>query len=308
MRASLLLFVLLMMAVANLTACVTPSAFKAHSEFVEQRILNNPAISSDAIETAGFRLHYQSAGRANKAVAVWIHGTPGNWTDIAYLLDNQDFLSQVKLVSLDRPGWGESQYIDTPKLVTSFDEIGRLLQPLLRKLKTEHPNVPLLLVGHSWGGSLAPALALDHPELVDGVLVLAAGLDPQLVKPRWYNRFANTWLGNAAIGAALRKANVEIYALRPQMLALDARWHTLRQPIIVVQGDKDRLVDPKNADYAEAVLPAAHSAVVRLRDQGHLLQLERTDLIARCVLALADRRLEHCGGPKAALALSGNPR
>ncbi len=290
---SLKLFSATILLMLSLTSCV-PNQFQDHQKFVETHLLNNPELVTNYIKSDNFQLHYREIGKAKQAIAIWIHGTPGNWTDSAYLCRDKDFISQVKLVMLDRPGWGESQYRNNPRPVTSFEEIGDLIKPLLLKMKRDYPDIPILLLGHSWGGSLVPSIALNHPELVGGVLVLAAGLSPELTKPRWYNRFVSTSFGNSIIGNGLRQANIEIYALRPQLSSLHNRWFNLTQPIIVVQGETDKLVNPKNADYAESVLPKNNSRVLRLSKQGHLLQLERMDLIARCVMALAKNNLNQC--------------
>ncbi len=279
-----------------LFSCSPMNGLKLHSNFVKTEILNNPEISVHHLESEAkdFQLHYRTIGKAKKAIVIWVHGTPGNWTDSAYLYRNKEFISETKLVMLDRPGWGESQYYKERRLVTSFAEISTLVKPLLTKLKADHPDVPLILLGHSWGGSVVPTIAFDHPDQVDGVIALAAGLDPDLTKPRWYNRFASTYIGNAMIGDGLRLANDEIYALRPELLKQHDRWTEIKQPMIVIQGKIDKLVNPKNADYAETVLPKENSHVLRLSKQGHLLQFERMDLIARCITAMASKELLNC--------------
>ena len=279
-----------------LFGCSPLNGLKQHSQFVKTQLLNNPEVRIHHLqsEAKDFQLHYRTIGKANKAVAIWVHGTPGNWTDSAYLYRNKDFISQVKLIMLDRPGWGESQYLKQPRLVTSFAEISSLVKPLLTKLKAEHPDVPLILLGHSWGGSVVPTIAFEHPNQVDGVIMLAAGLDPDLTKPRWYNRFASTYFGQAIIGNGLRLANDEIYALRAELLKQHDRWAEIKQPMIVAQGKIDKLVSPKNADYAEAVLPKENSYILRLNQQGHLLHFERMDLVARCVTAMAEKELGKC--------------
>ncbi|MBL1294196.1 MAG: alpha/beta hydrolase [Thiotrichales bacterium] len=274
--------------------CSGSNGFKAHGEFVESHLINNPDLKTNFLQVDDFRLHYKDIGKAEKAIVVWVHGTPGNWTDGAYLTRSPEFLSEVKVVLVERPGWGASQFQAEPRSVTEFSEISRLMQPMLQRFKNEYPTVPIVLTGHSWGGSLVPSIALDHPDLVDGVLVLSGGLDPNLTKPRWYNKFAKTALGNAVIGKSLRKANVEMYALSPQLFILDQRWSELSQPIIVVQGDSDKLVNPKNADYAKSVLRADNSAVLTLAGQGHMLQLEQMDLVERCVFALVNQDLAQC--------------
>ncbi len=277
-----------------MAGCSGPSGFKEHAKFVNEHMLDTSEVSKEYLSTGDFQLHFRQAGNAKKAVVVWVHGTPGNWTDGAYLYRDKSLITDTKLVLIDRPGWGESQYLDNPRVVTSFQQIGELISPLLRKLKQEHPEVPLLLLGFSWGGSLVPAIALDYPDLVDGLLVLSGGLDPELTKPRWYNKAAKIRLVNAMIGDSMRKANVEMYALSPELALLQNRLTEISQPTIVIQGDTDKLVDPKNADFAEEKFSSNRIRVIRLADQGHLLQLERTDLIAKCIYALIDEDLKKC--------------
>jgi len=279
--------------------CLTGCAFNTnplaeHREFLREHVNNNPGIDANHLHNAGFSLHYKTRGNAEKGILLWIHGTPGSWSDIGKLFVNDNFLSQVKLVSIDRPGWGESQYEAMPRLVTDFDEISNLLKPLLQHLRTQYPKVPIIVGGHSWGGSVVPAVAMNNTELVSGILTTAAGLDPELAGPRWYNRLANNGIVSRIIGDDLHAANQEIYAL-PEQLRLQARrLPGLSLPVIVIHGMSDSLVDPRNSDFAERLIGSEKLKVVRLPKQGHLLQIEQTDLIASCVFAVISNRLSAC--------------
>lgn len=290
----LFLIVSLFVSLFMLVGCMVPDGIREHRIFVQEQVLNNPAIQSEYIEQDGFRLHYRTAGTAIKGIAIWVHGTPGSWDDIGRLLADSEFTSDVLLVSLDRPGWGQSQLLEEPGVMPGFDEQSDYIVPLLEKLDQAYPQLSTILVGHSWGGSLVPYLAAEQPELVDGLIILAGGLDPDLVQPRWYNRAAQTWLVDYFLDNRLRAANEEVYALAPELTKMAARWQELKMPVIVVQGEEDELVDPGNADYAEARLDPNNSKVLRLADQGHLLQVERTDLIARCVVAMLEETLADC--------------
>ena len=283
-----------------LASCTMPNAFKEHAEFIQREVIDNPEISAAAIQTDKLSLAYHYVGVANKATVVWIHGTPGGWSDIGRLLVDKDFLQDIKLVSIDRPGWGASQPLNSSEVYPSFDQQSYFISPLLVQLKAQHPDVPLLLAGHSWGGSLAPFIAADNPEIVDGVLVLAGGLSAKLTKPRWYNKLARFWPIKALIGDDFRQSNIEMYALSANLNDLDSRWQELADmPMVVVQGGKDPLVNPANADYIESILKnlsaqtvaeqAVWHKVLRKPDYGHLLQIKHTDLIAGCVFSLVEK-------------------
>jgi len=277
-----------------------PQKLSDHREFLEREVLTNPAIATHQFEQPdNFTLHYRSRGTATQAVAVWIHGTPGSWADIGHLFVNDEFLAKVRLVSLDRPGWGKSHHRTTPHpppgSLPDFADQAKHIAPLLEKLAAAHPNVPLILAGHSWGGSLAPYLAAEQSTTVDGILILAGGLDPALAAPRWYNRLANLWPVRQLLPPALIGANREIYALRPNLQKMANRWQTLQMPILVIQGTKDSLVHPANAPYARTRLKNnPNTQILELPNQGHLLQIEQTPLIAQCILALAQKNLPKC--------------
>ena len=278
----------------SLSSCLIPENVREYDAFLKMHVLHNPQIVGANLSIAGHPLHYRSVGQANRAVALWIHGTPGSWSDIGLLLADDTFTQQVRLVSMDRPGWGGSAEQAQDFELGSFAANSAAIGELLKRLKREHPQVPLIVAGHSWGGSIVPTIAADHANLVDGAIVLAASLDPQLAKPRWYNRLAAIDLVSALLGAKLRGANKEVFALPAQLTQQQKRLAQLRMPIVVIQGLADRLVHPKNADFAERHLDAASSRVIRLPHQGHLMQVEQTELIGRCILALADAVLADC--------------
>lgn len=278
-----------------LYACAMSGPLEQQRQFIDSHVLNNPQLQEGWLEQPGFQLYYRSMGEAKQGVAVWVHGTPGSWEDGGRLLVDEALTSQMLLASIDRPGWGRSQYLKQQRLVTNYAQQADLIAPLLQQLKLQYPDKPLIVAGHSLGGSIIPVLALQYPELVDGLLILAASLDPQLSQPRWYHQLAKLgWVGQL-IGKNMRDANVEMLALEPELLKMRKQWRQLSLPIVVVQGEDDGLVDPANADFAEQVLNPANSKVVRLAGQGHLLQMQRSELIASCLLALSRQQLQDCG-------------
>src|SRR3546814_16092495 len=51
-------------------------------------------------------------------------------------------------------------------------------------------GAPAIVVGHSLGGPIAAKLAMDYPDRVRGLLLLAPSVAPALEAPRWYQRLA----------------------------------------------------------------------------------------------------------------------
>lgn len=276
-----------------LTSCIIPEPLKEHREIARNALLTDEEVAKPYyLETDEFRMHYRKVGTPKKGVVVWVHGTPGSWDDGIRLMVDKHFVSDVEIVGIDRPGWGRSQYLDNPRIVSSFEDQGKFISPVLRKLREENPNVPLIVVGHSWGASLVPSIALSYPELMDGIVVAAGGIDPELTSPRWYNRFASTWIVDRFLDERMRAANVEVYALQDQLKERESQWRELSVPVIAIQGAEDRLVDPRNLEFIKENFPDPY--VLMLEDQGHLLQAERIELIGRCIKAMLNQDFADC--------------
>lgn len=295
LRARLVLAVLSGSAVFCLPLVAAQAPGQAPEQAPEQETsAADPRISAHNLRTGNFNLHYRSVGSAEAAVALWIHGTPGSWADIVGLMRDRSFTEQVRLVSIDRPGWGASQFVNAPRLAGTFAEHSKLLRPLLQRLHDEHPSVPLVVAGHSWGAPMVATLGADHPDLVDGIVALAGPFDPAIRILRWYN-YAGALPGiRTLIGGTLRNSNEEMFQLRDEVRAAQNAWRDLRVPMAIVQGLDDGLVPIAHLEHAERLFRPELLRVLRVPDQGHLLQFQRTPLIGRCVLALARADLADC--------------
>jgi pimeloyl-ACP methyl ester carboxylesterase len=113
----------------------------------------------------GQRLHYiDTKGPA----MVMIHGLGGNLWHYTYALVGK-LSGEFRIIAVDRPGAGYSvRPDDAPAKLTAQ---AATLAKFIRALGLQPP----LLVGHSLGGALSLAIALDHPDCA-GALALIAPL------------------------------------------------------------------------------------------------------------------------------------
>lgn len=116
------------------------------------------------IDVPGARLHVREQGQG--PALLLIHGLGGQMAHFTYEVARK--LSQHhRVVTVDRPGSGYStRHPGTP---AGLREQAAALAALIDRLEMEHP----LVVGHSLGGAVALALALDHPNRVAGLSLLA---------------------------------------------------------------------------------------------------------------------------------------
>lgn len=214
------------------------------------------------IEVEREPLHYAQLDGPGRTPLLFIHGSPGGWQAWAAYLDAPALQGYGARIAVDRPGFGGS----APGRVVV--DLRRQAQRLAALLPADRKSI---VVGHSLGGPLAAWLALDHPERVCGVVMVAGSTASALEAPRWYNRAADTWLARVLLRPELVWSNHEMMALQPQLQQLDGQWPRLQVPLIAVQGMRDELVDPQTVDLLERSVPARWLQVVRVADQGHFV-------------------------------------
>ncbi|WP_428374474.1 alpha/beta fold hydrolase [Lichenicoccus sp.] len=116
------------------------------------------------LDIAGTRLHYVEAGEGPPILL--IHGLGGQLLNFA-----GDGLAPLgrdhRVIALDRPGSGYSTRPFTASAALGAQ--AATVAGFIRALGLQRP----LVVGHSLGGALALALALDHPDSVGGLALLA---------------------------------------------------------------------------------------------------------------------------------------
>ncbi|GAB3485436.1 alpha/beta fold hydrolase [Marinomonas epiphytica] len=234
-----------------------------------------------------YQLHYIANQITNtpRPVVVFVHGTPGSWSAFSrYFLEaklNQHF----RLIAIDRPGWGESGFAGEA-FPTSLQEQAFHIAPLLQHIWQANHQQPLILVGHSLGGSLVPLLAANQPYLVKGSIILAGDLQPQLATPRWYNTLL-TWLPDALLADKWQHSNQEVYQLTPSLMKAHDKLASLTSPVTILQGDQDSLVHPQNAVYAQQLFTQNKLKIVMLKEAGHLINLNQVDQVVAAIEEMA---------------------
>ena len=112
----------------------------------------------------GARLHYLDEGQG--PAIVMIHGLGGQIAHFTYALADR-LKGDFRVVLIDRPGSG---YSEKPEGASArLRAQGDVIAKAIAALKLEKP----LVVGHSLGGAIALAVALDHPDQVSGLALIA---------------------------------------------------------------------------------------------------------------------------------------
>ena len=250
------------------------------------------------VSVNGLRLHYVSRGSGRPVV--FIHGNPGSHQDYSMTVLG-DVARTYRAFAFDRPGHGYSERQNGRS--TTVEVQSRLLRDALRELKIERP----IIVGHSWGGAVALAMALQHEDELSGLVLLAPAAYPSRSSQWWAALPHTPLLGTVflkaltpLIGRHIIKVNLrdayhpeplqeeylqaaELLWTKPEQVKacahddrslndslnrLSSRYAEIQLPVVIVTGDSDLLLKAEEqADRLHRTIRG--SELIRLPRTGH---------------------------------------
>lgn len=201
-------------------------------------------------------------------------------------------MSGWRVLAVDLPGHGRSE----GRSRQSVDAYAQDLLAFLDALELYR----VVLVGHSLGASIALQLALDQPDLLAGLGLIAASAHLE-VPATLVDYFSNPltiplgiqlykqWAFSTQTSPAQMEAGLEaLRTVRPAVLAgdwqaavnfdLNADLACITAPAWVAAGGDDRLARLPCAHYLASSLPSAHLQVIP--NAGHMLPLEQPAALA----------------------------
>lgn len=118
--------------------------------------------------------HHWKTEQECRAVVVLVHGLGEHCGRYQHVADafNQNGLS---LYSMDLPGHGKSSGLVGH--IDSFDDYQQAALTLYQQAKTDNPDKPIFLLGHSMGGLIATQLLINHQQHFAGALLSGAAIE-----------------------------------------------------------------------------------------------------------------------------------
>ena len=239
-----------------------------------------PEVEQGSYRHGAAQISYMRSGNPEGAPIVFVHGSPGSWKDWKLILSRPRLKNRFNMIAVNRPGWDDRD--------TSLQEVPEfpIQADMLRNiLDVGKSSEKVILVGHSLGGPIVLQMAVNDPEKIAAVVLLAPSLDPDLDAVLWYNKLADYKLIKFFLPQMLAKSNDEILALPHALRSLAREMASIDKPVVLVQGTKDRLVHPRNAAFARKKLINAQYREVFLPNFGHLIPHLRP---AEVVLAIEE--------------------
>jgi pimeloyl-ACP methyl ester carboxylesterase len=211
-------------------------------------------------------------------------------------------------IAVDWPGHGQSPAGAEP--VTEL----RLTQVIEELLEALAPG-GAVLVGNSVGGNVAARLAIQRPELVKGLVIIAGGgfEGPQplgrvflaLMSRPWFLRriypsFSWAYMrSRTAADHRARSSAIAITRANPGLQAVTEIWHSFASPehdlrgdagriavsTLLIWGRRDRVVRLRFGKAAEKLIPGSKLVVI---DSGHQPHTTDPAAVAAELIPLAD--------------------
>jgi pimeloyl-ACP methyl ester carboxylesterase len=119
--------------------------------------------SGKFLDIGGNRIRYVETGEGHPIL--FVHGLGGQLHHFSHPMF--PLLPGYRLISLDRPGSGYS--VRATGATARLPEQAEVIAGFIKALGLERP----LLVGHSLGGAVTLTVALNHPDLISGIVLLA---------------------------------------------------------------------------------------------------------------------------------------
>jgi pimeloyl-ACP methyl ester carboxylesterase len=137
------------------------------------------------VEADGASLHVRETGPEGAPRILLIHGASSNLLELWGPLADE-FAPLHRVIAYDRPGLGHSTRAkrDAQKLASQARGAARVLEAT--------GDGPALIVAHSLGSAVALRLAMDHPSLVQGLVLIAPAANPYPGKNAWWARLSST--------------------------------------------------------------------------------------------------------------------
>jgi pimeloyl-ACP methyl ester carboxylesterase len=263
------------------------------------------------VQANGIELHYETHGEGKPLVLISGLGYPmWQWHKmVPFLADH------FKVITFDNRGVGQT---DKPAGAYTAQMLAADTVGLLDALNIEKA----IIMGHSMGGFIAQAIALDFPQRVDKLILCSTNfggprhvpVTPEAMKvltdvtsdaltrfknglavstaPGWSEKNPGMieewveWRVANPIEPGPYQSQLAIgLGLLPEAAAFDAKLPSINIPTLILFGEHDKVVPPANADLLSKQI--ANSQTIIFPDAGHFFPIEIPEAASYAVIEFA---------------------
>ena len=264
-------------------------------------------VENHTVTSGDVKIHYVTLGKGEPIL--FIHGFPDIWYSWRHQMS---FLSsEFRTAAMDLRGYNQS---DQPEGVENY-VLPLILEDVAAVVKDLGGKVNL--VGHDWGGAIAWRFAMEHPEMVDRLVILnlthpkgyaavvANPTDAQKANTEYARGFSESKPDGSPvpaqilamgdrfgeeIGGRYREAlgrssfdgMLNYYRANYGAVASGAEAPDLQMPVLQFHGLKDTAVDKDGLKNTWDWMKQDYT-LVTIPDAGHFVQWEAADLVSSTI-------------------------
>ncbi len=277
------------------------------NRYLAKRAEHDNPPSGKFVNIDGLDVHYVDRGEG--PALVLLHGNGSMLQDFVSSGLIEAAAADHRVIVFDRPGFGHTKR--PGKLRWGPDEQADLTKNVLGRLGVSDA----IVLGHSWGASVAAALGIRHPALVSKLILvsgyyyptvrpdflamsapalpfvgdlLSQTLSPIVSRMMWPALLSKIF-GPAEVATkfqgfpeemAVRPSQIRASAeesalLIPSAAALQRKYSELRMPVTIIAGKEDKLIDPVSQSV-RLHGEIALSELIIIPDNGHMVHQTAT--------------------------------
>ncbi len=236
-------------------------------------------------------VHYEESGTSNDETIIFVHGAGGS--SATWIMQLRGLSTKMHVVSIDLNGHGATALRRERDVFDSYLHDIESVVSLFSKP---------ILAGHSMGGALTQTFALQHPELLRGIVLVGTGsklrVSPAIFEmlendfERYVKAVAQFMFDKStsqevvsASQAEVRKCPVEVitrdFAVCDAFNLMD-RVNEIEIPALIIVGESDQMTPMKYSQYMHQQVQT--SKMVVLPQAGHAVMLEQAGKFNETVL------------------------
>lgn len=233
----------------------------------------NVAFVNKTIAVDNHRIHYIQTGNPEKPTLFFVHGSPGSWDAYKKYLTDSLLLSKYRMIAVDRPGFGFSDFGKAEDLATQ----SKILEQFLTQIDNKKP---LTLIGHSLGGPVVVKMATEEPEKFEHLVILAGSVDPNAETQEVWRPILMVKPIRYLIPGALLPSNDELWWLKADLIQMKPFLKNITSKVTIIHGTKDPLVPFSNVAFMRKSFKNAKMIdIIAIENANHFIPWEHFELI-----------------------------
>jgi pimeloyl-ACP methyl ester carboxylesterase len=272
------IFIIVLLVITN--ASLRKSDKDVYTYFDEQNI------SEAQIERFNFQdkeIRYVSSGLQatdSTTAVLFIHGAPGSSDSFYGFLADSLLRQQFHLITIDRLGYGYSDYGNAET------DIQKQAEPL-KELINHIPAKDWIIVSHSYGCAVSGMLAIQQAKKIKANLMLCPVIHPKHEKVFFFSSWPIKPILSKAFSKAYKVSSHEKMTHAYELKNIEGSWSETTVPTIVMHGKKDWIAPVENADYLKNFISDDLLTVRIYSEFSHFIPWTQADLVSKELITLA---------------------